>query len=245
MTAADVPLFAPVAIAIDGFVSEEAQSRLVNKLSRANVDGYILMFDQLTVDSPPALLVAAIRLALVLQQSGRPVIVARASALRHLFLAFGVAGVELGLGRFNGFRVADFAMRRPFTSTGPRFDVPSLLTTFTQAQAAQILTAGVIPETDCKCTSCAQAGSIEQQLVRTVEHDAAMYERLCNDLDGVAVAVRVSQLEQAIVSAVGLESVLKKVGALKGRLDHLRTWAKAVETARPFLDDVRLSRRAA
>lgn len=245
VTAAELPLYAPLAITIDTFATEEAQSRLVNKLSRANVDGYVLMFDQLTIDSPPALLVAAIRLALVLQQTGRPVVIGRAGALRHLFLAFGIAGVEVGLGRFSGFRLADFDARRPFATLGPRFEVPSLLASFTQEQAQRILAAGVIPETTCECPSCSQTKSVEDQLRRTVEHDAAMYERQCGTLDGVAPADRVAVLERAIDAALRYEGTLKKAAALKGRLDHLRIWSHAVSAARPFLDELRIGRRAA
>ena len=57
---------------------------------------------------PPGLLVAAIRLALVLQQTGRPVVLGRADVLSYLFLAFGIAGIERGLGRAHGFRLSDF-----------------------------------------------------------------------------------------------------------------------------------------
>jgi hypothetical protein len=245
LTAPEVPLFAPLAISIDGFTSEEAQSRFVNKLSRANVDGYSLMFDQLTEEAPPALLVAAIRLALILQQSGRPTIVHRAGALRHLFLAFGIAGVELGLGRFQGFRLADYDVRRPFGKSAPRFDLPSLLTTFTQERAAAILSAAVVPETSCDCTSCGRAGSVDEQLGRTIEHDAAMYERQRDELAGVAPLRRVALLEQALTDALEFESSLKKAHAFKGRLDHLRIWPQAIQAARRFLEDARFGRRAA
>ena len=245
LTAAEVPLYAPLVITIDAFATEEAQSRLVNKLSRANVDGYVLMFDQLTAESPPALLVAAIRVALVLQQSGRPVVIHRAGTLRHLFLAFGIAGVELGLGRFAGFRLSDFDARHPIQTFGPRFEFPSLLASFTPEQTERLLVAAVVPESGCKCPSCIKTKSVAEQLAGTVEHDAAMYQLECVALDGVMPADRVALLEHAVDAAVKLEGPLRQAKLVKGRFEHLRIWPQAIDAARPFLDELGLGRRAA
>lgn len=245
VSALDVPLFAPLPLVIDGFMTEEAQSRLVNKLSRANVDGYVLMFDELTEASPPALIIAAIRLALVLQQSGRPTVIARAGALRHIFLAFGIAGVEVGLGRHAGFRLSDFDARRPFGHQPPRFEFPSLLMSATQEQASRILNANVVPESSCTCPGCSNATNTEARLKRAVEHDAATYQLESDSRDGVAAVERVELLERAVASALEYEAQLRKAKVLKGRLDHLRVWPQAITAARPYLDELESRRRAA
>lgn len=245
VAAHDLPLFAPLPVAIDGFLTEEAQSRLVNKLSRANVNGYVLMFDQLTDASPPALIVAAIRLALVLQQSGRPVVVARAGTLRHIFLAFGIAGVEVGLGRHAGFRLSDFDARRPFGHTPPRFELPSLLMSAAPEQAARILDANVIPETNCNCAGCGPATDTASRVMRTVEHDAAAYEHECATHAGVPAVRRVETLEQGLATALDYETDLRKAKVIKGRLDHLLVWPKAIAAARPYLDELESRRRRA
>ena len=245
VTAPDMPLFAPLPLAVEGFITEEAQSRLVNKLSRANVDGYVLMFDQLEEASPPALIVAAIRLALLLQQIGRPVIVARAGSLRYVFLAFGIAGVELGLGRYAGFRLSDFQTRRPFGASKPRFEFPSLLMSATAEVATKILDADVVPETRCKCGGCGSVVDTAARVARTVEHDAATYEGERNALADVTVDQRVEILERALSQGLAYEAELRRAKVISGRLDHLRIWPKAIAAALPYLEALDARRRAA
>jgi serine/threonine protein kinase len=240
----DLPVFAQLVLSMDGFCSAEAQARLANQLSRADVDGYFLLLDQLVAESPPGLLVAAIRLALVLQQSGRPVVLGRADILGYLFLAFGVAGVERGLGRAHGFRLSDFERRKPIAMRPPRFEIPSLLASFTPEQAQRILSSGLVPESNCPCSACASATSIQQRLARTVQHDAAMYEQLRNELDGADPRLRVARLSAAVDAARDLETQLLKTKVLSGRLQHLRDWPHAIAAARPFLEADALRRAA-
>jgi hypothetical protein len=245
VSAPDTPLFAPLPLAIEAFITEEAQSRLVNKLSRANVDGYVLMFDQLEEASPPALIVAAVRLALLLQQTGRPVVVARAGSLRHVFLAFGIAGVELGLGRYAGFRLSDFQARRPFGASKPRFEFSSLLMTATPELASKILNAGVLPETNCACPGCGRASDAATRIARTVEHDAATYEGERIALADMPASQRVEVLERAVSEGLGYEAELRRANVLSGRLEHLRIWPKAISAALPYLEALEARRRAA
>lgn len=240
-----VPIFAPLVVSLEAFSTAEAQTRLANRLSRADVDGYLLMFDQLAPESAPALLVAAIRLSLILQQSGRPVVVGRAGMLRHLLLPFGVAGVELGLGRYHGFRMSDFETRRQFGNPPARYEIPSLLASFTPEQATKILESGIVPESTCQCSSCTRSTTVAQRVALGVEHDAAMYERQCVELDGVTPEVRLEALERTLQSAVDYQSALVKSGDLKSKLAHLALWAQAIDVARPFLSDRALLRRAA
>jgi eukaryotic-like serine/threonine-protein kinase len=240
----ELPLFAQLVLSLDGFCSAEAQARLANQISRADVDGYFLLLDQLAAESPPGLLVAAIRLALVLQQTGRPAVLGRADILSYLFLAFGIAGVERGLGRAHGFRLSDFEKRAPIATRPPRFEIPSLLASFTPEHAARILKSGRVPESSCRCSACTSATSISQRLSRTVQHDAAMYEQLRDQLDGVDPRLRVARLSAAIDSARSLESQLIKAKVLSGRLHHLRDWPYVIAAARPFLEADALRRAA-
>ena len=240
----ELPLFAQLVLSLDGFCSAEAQARLANQLSRADVDGYFLLLDQLAAESPPGLLVAAIRLALVLQQSGRPVVLGRADILGYLFLAFGVAGIERGLGRAHGFRLSDFEKRTPIAMRPPRFEIPSLLASFTPEQAQQILGSGLVPESNCPCAACATATSMSQRLGRTVQHDAAMYEQLREQLDGVDPRLRVARLSAAVDAARSLEADLIKAKVLRGRLQHLRDWPHVIAGARRFLEADALRRAA-
>lgn len=241
---AELPLFAQLVLSLDGFCSAETQARLVNQLSRADVDGYFLLVDQLIAESPPGLLVAAIRLALVLQQTGRPVVLGRADILGYLFLAFGIAGIERGLGRAHGFRLSDFDKRTPIATRPPRFEIPSLLASFTPEQTERILASGLVPESNCTCNGCANTTSITQRLNRSIQHDATMYEQLRDQLDGVDPRLRVARLSAAIEQARSLEAQLIKANALKGRLHHLRDWPHVIAGARPFLEADALRRAA-
>ncbi len=72
-----------------------------------------------------------------------------------------------------------------------------------------------------------------------------MYERTCNEMDGVAPVTRIAQLEEAIAMAVEYQRALVKAKVLKGKLAHVSFWAQAVDGARPFLASAALRQRAA
>ena len=92
------------------------------------------MLNPLRPSSDIGELATALRFALLLQETGARSIVARAGILRHLFCAFGVGGVEVGLGRLNGFRFSDWEQEGGPGYTPPYFEFPSLLSALSRQQ---------------------------------------------------------------------------------------------------------------
>jgi hypothetical protein len=241
------PIAAQVPVSLEVICTVDAQTELANRLRRGEPDEHWLMLDPLGPPGQVGEAFFALRFALLLQETGRPSIVARAGYLRHLLLAFGVAGVEVGLGRLDGVRFADYQRDGGPGYIPPRFEFPRLLCALPRDRAAAILEAGVLPESDCPCRSCQEATSVAEKLEATAEHNAYVLhtEQLAHA--GVAPAERVNRLHAAIETALAWERQLRREGLLSGpTLKHLRVWPEVIERGQAeFLGEGRMRRRAA
>lgn len=241
---AEKPLIALVAGALEPLCREEALLSLVNRLRRGRPDAFWLMLDSVKAPATEAELIFALRLALLLQDLGVPAIIARAGTLRHFFLACGVAGVEAGLGRLNGFRMSDYKGRGP-GHVPPQFEFPSLLMALPREQAEVVLESGLVPESSCSCSGC-NGRSVEERLEATTEHNAAMLRRQRAELASVDVPTRIEALHSAIAGASARRRRLRIVRAFTADMSHLAVWPRAlaeVERSR-LLEPGRAARRA-
>jgi len=240
------PLFATLELPLEALSTPDAQIRLANRLSRGRPAALLVNFDRLELLAAPTQLFWGLRLMLLLQDGGAPALLGRAGALRYFFTAFGVAGIEDGLGRYTGFRLSDFnGDRRPFGKHSPRFEFPSLLEALPPDKALAVLSAGLIPEAACDCRACARAGSPQEQVAAAYLHNAEMLEREAHALAALAPALRVERLEEAIAKARLLDRELRRRDVWQRRLTHLASLTEAITLARPLLDVARLARRAA
>lgn len=241
------PLYAQVAISFDAISSEAAQIALANRLRREGIVANWLMFDPLSAQATAEELVWALRFALLLQDSGAKSVIARAGSLRHFFLAFGVAGVEYGLGRRTQYKLADYYQRGP---GGPGraptwFEFPSLLAAMPADQARLALEAGFLPESDCRCRSCAASESAAERVDHAAAHNAhaALFDRA--RLDAIRPVDRVALLEEQLVAARTLYRRLRLAEVLARPGAHLAVWPAAIAAAREsgLLESGRISGR--
>lgn len=241
------PIVAPIAVGLEAICSVDAQTDLVNRLRRAEPDEWWLLLDPLSPPGTVGELYFAIRFALLFQQTGIDTIVARPGYLRHLLLAFGIAGIEAGLGRLAGVRFSDFQRDGGPGWIPPQFEFPSLLCALRQEDARALLAAEAVPEADCPCRACRAAGSIEKRLEATPEHNAYVLHQEQMAYAGVAPPDRVAQLRTALDSALALERRLRLAGLLTGQtLRHLRVWPDVIERGQEeLLMPGRLRRRQA
>ena len=114
---------APLALRMSNFESLESQLVAVRMVAAARPGAVLLWLDGVDEDSREQRLFAALRLALLLKADGHRVLLGRAGDLRHLFLAFGIDGIEYGLGRFLRFAARDYAGKSGAGPTPmPRFE---------------------------------------------------------------------------------------------------------------------------
>jgi serine/threonine-protein kinase len=239
-------VIAQVPLALDAISTTEAQTELVNRLRRGDPDEYWLMLNPLRPSSDIGELATALRFALLLQETGARSIVGRAGILRHLFLAFGVGGVEVGLGRLNGFRFSDWEQEGGPGYTPPYFEFPSLVSALSRDEARAVLASGVLPESECPCRACTEATTIEERLAMTAEHNAYVIHQERLELAGLAPAARVARLQERIAGALEWERQLRRDDVLTGAvIKHLRVWPQVVELVGDELLDERPMRRRA
>jgi hypothetical protein len=224
------PLLAVTPLDLGGFTTVPAQREVVSVLTANRPDAYLLMLSGLHTDSGPDRIVAALTLALLLQETGAPVILSRPGLLRHLFLAFGVRGIEFGLGRLSRFAIPDYSGKaRGATET--RFEFPSLLGALAPAEAMGVLGSGLLPETDCSCAACEQAGSLAERVSCAAEHDAHTVCASGVALEGVTPAERVALLRRSLGEASWNWEALRNAGVTQRIPAHLGRWRAAIDQA--------------
>lgn len=243
------PLFALMAASLDALCSETALLQFANRMRRGRPDGFWLMLDPLAPPGSEAQVVFALRLALLMQDLGAPAVLARVGTLRHFFLACGVGGVEVGLGRYDGFRLSDWRSASRQGGPGrlpPRFEVPSLLCALPPDKARPLLESGLLPESDCACNACLIGNSVEERLARASEHNAAILAEERRQLAGVSTPDRISALRAAISRAKALNRRLRRLRSWNDGLEHVRVFEAClaeVERSR-LLEPGRAARRA-
>ena len=238
----DLPLWAVAAVTPEVICSPEDQTEYVNRLVRGEPAGWLVNVDGLSSRATETTVLLSLRLALLLHERGAPVVVGRATGLRRLICAFGL-GVEIGLGRYDGFRLSDMRDGGGRGHTPPYFEIPELLCSLRPVDALAVLRSDVLPK--CGCPSCASATSAEEKIAGTAAHNAAISMDECGALAGMAPAARVAELHEQIMGALAVEARLRRIGILERTLGHLRLWPKVLSRAAEMgmLDDEPLRRR--
>jgi|GEM_PF-971134 len=239
------PMYAVIAATLEDLCSEEGQITLANRMGRGDPDGYWLSLDCLTAKSSAAELLFGLRFGLLLQERGRRCVLARATSVRRLAWALGLA-TEVGLGRYDGFRVSDLRGGPGPGYTPARFELPSLVSSLAPDVAARVLATGLVDEVDCPCPTCREADDLDARVRAAGAHNAWVICREREALDGVAPVQRVAELEEQIVAAQQSSRRLRRSGALDEPLRHLGVWLEALTEARRagLLEPAPLRRRA-
>jgi hypothetical protein len=230
--AMNVPaLLAGVPLRLMGFSSLEEQRLLVRSLVTQRPDAYVLMLDGVADDASPERIVTALRLGLLLQASGVPVILGRAGDLRSLFWAFGVAGAEFGLGRMLRFSVPDYrrATRGPGPTPGPRIEFPALRSSLPFEKGLRVLASGQLA--GCTCPTCAETDNLFLEFGSAAEHDAHMVLQEARALAGRAPIERAGDLDQELQTATRSWRKLTMSGVDLGAPTRLENRRRALDSA--------------
>jgi hypothetical protein len=238
----DLPLWAVVAVTPEVICSPDDQTEYVNRLVRGEPAGWLVCVDGLGARATETTVLWSLRLALLLQERGAPVVVARGTSLRRLICTFGL-GVEIGLGRYDGFRLSDMRGGGGAGHTPPYFEIPELLCALSPQDALAVLQSDVLPK--CGCPSCASASSVEEQIAGTAAHNAAIAMGERDAVAGMTPVARADELHEQIVGALAIEARLRRMGVLERTLGHLRLWPKILSRAAEMgmLGDEPLRRR--
>jgi serine/threonine protein kinase len=238
----DLPLWAVAAVTPEVICSPDDQTEFVNRLVRGEPDGWLVCVDGLGSRAPETTVLWSLRLALLLQERGAPVVMARATSLRRLICAFGL-GVEIGLGRYDGFRLSDMREGGGTGHSPPYFEIPELLCALPPEDALAVLQSEVLPR--CHCPSCVTARNAKEQIANAPAHNAAIAMAERDAAARITPMARANELDEQIIGALAIEARLRRTGVLDHTLGHLRLWPKILSRAieMGMLGDERLRRR--
>jgi hypothetical protein len=224
--AADSPLFATIRCELDALQGEEERLRIANRFSRGLPQGYWLEIYGLTLHAHPEAIAAALEMCMLMQERGVPSIPSLPGPLVELAWSIGIGGAEVKLGRVGG---AHAPTSRPITNADrrPRFELLSVFGSFAPEDAAKMLAAGILPESDCGCPTCRLGGTHEDRVTDADSHDIFVWRALQRDLCGLSVPDRLDRLEGRLTEAEllldGCKGVLPKGRGGKRHLRVLRS----------------------
>lgn len=223
------PIFVAVPLRMKGFDGVESQRLLVRTLMARRPDAFVLMLDGLHEGSSADRLVACLRLGLLLQSTGVPVVLGRAGALRQMFWAFGLRGAEFGLGRLLRFYVPDYKSKGGGGDPPARFEAPSLVFGLPAKHALKALGRELIPDATCACPSCAAHASPGARVDHAAEHGAHVVMGQAAALAGRETTQRVLELDGALANASHLWWELRNAGIdIRAPVDN---WRRAIDLA--------------
>jgi hypothetical protein len=212
------PLIAPVRVDLSNFRRPRDQALLVRELAARRPDAFLLHLSGLHEDATAGMIVDAVRLMLALQTVGGAVILARPGDLRHIAMAAGARGVEIGLGRLLRFSAPDYL--RGASGPGPipvRFEFPSLVASLSGAATEIALEGGRLPECGCSCPTCSKHASIVDRVRHAPEHNMHMSVGSAKDATGLSPAERCQELDQRLARASWLWNGVKHPAAAKAQ----------------------------
>jgi serine/threonine protein kinase len=222
---ANLPVIATVALPIGAITDLTARVRIANALAGYRFDAIRLALRGLGWSSSSRQILAAVDLALLLQDSGVRVSAMVSNPLRELFWAAGVAGSE-GIPA----RRERQALPGPQSAAGqprtpaPRLELGSLASPLPPEEALAALESGAVPETDCECAGCAGA-SPEQRVRHPAAHNVIGEVAAARLLDGLAPAERALLLRERLRRAERLGRALVMggvIGEIPPVAEHLR-----------------------
>ena len=209
------PLYATIRCGIDALADRGSRISIANRFSRGAPDGYWIEVYGLSAASAPAAIAAVFDLPLLLQEQGVPAIAALPGPLVELAWSVGIGGAEVKLGRVGG--TAGETLRTPPPGARPpRFEFPSIFASLEPDDAAAMLAAGLLPESECDCPSCAFAADPTARVAGADDHDLACWLQLRDTLASLRVEERVERLRVRFCEAREL------VGGTRGVLKDSR-----------------------
>ncbi len=206
------PLYATIRCGIDALADRGSRISIANRFSRGAPEGYWLEVYGLSAASAPAAIAAVVDLLLLLQEQGVPAIAALPGPLVELAWSVGIGGAEVKLGRVGG--TAGETLRTPPPGARPpRFEFPSIFASLEPDDAAALLAAELLPESECECPSCAFAADPTARVAAADDHDLSCWLQLRDTLAPLRVDERAERLRVRFGEAQ--ELVAGARGALK------------------------------
>jgi serine/threonine protein kinase len=238
---ARLPVVATVALPIEAIGEQTARVRIANAFAGYGFDAIRLALQGLGWRSSNRQILAALELALLLQESGAPVFVMVSNPLREIFWTAGVAGVE-GIPDCRERQSLPGPAQKPGTPRKPvpRFELSSLAVALPPSEAIALLESAAVPEAMCSCAGCAGLDA-EQRVKRPVTHNIISMVEGARSLEGLMPPEREQRLRERLHRAERLGRELAAAGAVEAippvaaRLRNVLDDAVGADLLRPAL----------
>lgn len=222
------PVYAGLCLNIEAYTVAENRLALLNRYSRARVDGYLFYVDNIDERTTnPLQLRALLELIQLFQRLGKPVFACRVGTLGLGLLAAGVDGMTTGIASLSSFSESNLLVSRAIGyDMSAKYYIPSIMLTLSVPMAEDILSDGRNANLRCTCPHC-QGASRNLGRVAKIHflHTRAEEIRQLNTLRDTSqrIAWFIRRVEAAIQACDNMRRQ-QIVNLQPGHYSHLRTW---------------------
>lgn len=221
------PLYAGLSIQIESLTDDISPLRIINKLTRTQADGYILMFD-ITLDSfNKAHYYSFGKIVQMLGELKKPILLSRVNDFGLGLMAFGATALSSGIGFIEDFKESILIEEGKGFNIRPKYYISKLLASFSSNALKDIFEAAEGKELACYCPYC--QGSTEASYLSNPKVTKGHYlwekQKQVKLLNEMAQPERFRWFLNQINQAQELSKSLKKATKSKYiSYNHLKVW---------------------
>ncbi|GAB6890506.1 serine/threonine protein kinase [Geobacillus stearothermophilus] len=225
------PLYAGLSIQIESLTDNLSTIRLVNKFTRTQADGYILMFDIKLDSFNKAHYYAFGRIVSMLGDLAKPIVLSRVNDFGFGLLGFGATSISSGIGFIEDFKESILIEEAQGYNIKPRYYIPQLLTSFNEKALKDVFEPAIGKELKCNCPYCQGSTDIKYLFTPRVTKGHYLWhkQKQVKTLSEMHYEERTRWFLQQTDNARELAKQLKK--ATKSKLisyEHFNIWSEVI-----------------
>lgn len=231
----DKPLYIGISTQIESLADDLSPVRLVNKYTRTQADGYMLMFDVKLDDFNRAHYFAFARLVSMLGELSKPIVLSRVNDFGLGLMSMGATALSSGIGYIESFRESILIEDSGKYSLNPKYYIPQLLTSYTKTALKDVFEPSIGKMLACTCPFCQGKTNINYLTKwETVKgHYLWQKRNQIRILGEMTPEDRLLWFEKRVASAKKLAKQLKKASKSKHiSYNHFDLWIDALIQAK-------------
>jgi serine/threonine protein kinase len=225
------PLYAGISIQIESVSDDISPIRLVNKYTRIQADGYLLMFDVKLDAFNKAHYYAFAKIVNMLGEVYKPIVLSRVNDFGLGLMSLGATAISSGIGFIEDFKESILIEEGGGFHLKPKYYIPQLLTSYSDKALQDIFEPAIGKQLACNCPFC--QGSTDSKYLSNPKISKGHY--LYHKQKQVAILAEMERPErlrwftQKVEEASNLSKQLKKATRSKNIThDHLKYWVDAI-----------------
>ncbi|MBU8880626.1 serine/threonine protein kinase [Bacillus sp. FJAT-29790] len=225
------PVYAGISIQIESLTDDLSALRLVNKFTRTQADGYILMFDIKLDSFNRAHYYAFGRIISMLAELSKPIVLSRVNDFGLGLMGLGATSISSGIGFIEDFKESILIEDAQGFNVKPRYYIPQLLTSYNQSALKDVFEPAIGKELRCDCPYCQGSTDVNYLFTSRVTKGHYLWhkQKQVGILNEMQQEERIRWFLNKAESAKELAKLLKKATKSKYiSYEHFNVWQEVI-----------------